>query len=86
MTALRAGVLVAAVVAGPPLWSLMRSGELDGGSALARAALVALACAFAAACIGRLVRGYQADARRRRRDELLAEARKALDLVDPSSR
>jgi hypothetical protein len=86
VSALRAGVLVAAVVAGPPLWSLVQSGELDGGSALVRVALVAGACAFAASWIGRLVRGYEADARRRRRDQLLAQARKALDAADPPSR
>ena len=79
MNALRIGVVVAAVVAGPPLWSLVRSGELDGSSALTRAALVAGVCAVAASCIGRLVRSYQADARRRRRDELLAQALTALE-------
>jgi hypothetical protein len=79
VNALRAGVLVAAVVAGPPLWSLVQSGELDGGAALIRAALVAGGCALAASLIGRLVRGYETDARRRRRNELLDQARKALD-------
>jgi hypothetical protein len=79
VSALRAGVLVAAVVAGPPLWSLVQSGELDGSSALTRVALVAAPCAIAAAWIGRLLRSYEADARRRRREELLAEARTALE-------
>jgi hypothetical protein len=79
VSALRAGALVGALVAGLPLWSLVQSGELDGGSALIRACVVAAACALAASWIGRLVRGYEADARRRRRDEVLAEARKALD-------
>jgi len=83
VTALRAGVLVAAVVAGPPLWSLVQSGELDGGSALIRAALVGAACACAASWIARLMRAYEADARRRRRDELLAQARAALESVEP---
>ena len=79
MTALRAGLLVAAVVAGPQLWSLVQSGELDGTSALIRAAVVAVVCGIGASWIGGLVRGYEADARRRRRDELLAQARKALE-------
>jgi hypothetical protein len=82
-----AGALVGALVAGPPLWSLVQSGELDGGSALIRACIVVAACALAASWIGRLVRGYEADARRRRRDEVLAEARQALDAeADHSSR
>jgi hypothetical protein len=86
VNALRIGVVVAAVVAGPPLWSLVRSGELDGGSALTRAALVAGGCAVAASCIGRLVRGYQADARRRRRDELVAQALTALETTPEAPR
>jgi hypothetical protein len=79
VTALRAGMLVAAVVAGPPLWSLVQSGELDGTSALIRAGVVAIVCGVAASWIGGLVRSYEADVRRRRRDELIAQARKALD-------
>jgi hypothetical protein len=79
VTALRAGVLLAALVAGPPLWSLVRSGELDGTSAITRAALVAAACAIAASWIGRLLHGYEADSRRRQREELAAQVRKALD-------
>ena len=79
MTAVRAGMLVAALVAGPPLWSLVQSGELDGTSALIRGGVVAVGCGVAASWITGLVRSYQADARRRRRDTLIAQARKALE-------
>ena len=85
MNGLRVGVLVAAVVAGPPLWSLAQSGEIDGETALLRGGLVAVACAVAWSWIARLVRDYEVDARRRRRQELLAHARQALGSGDTSS-
>ena len=79
MSALRAGVVLAAVVAGPPLYGLVQDGGLDADSGLLRYALVAAACAVGAGWIGSLVRSYEADARRRRRDALIDEARKALE-------
>jgi hypothetical protein len=79
MSALRAGVMLAAVVAGPPLYGLVQDGGLDADSGLLRYALVAAACAVGAGWIGSLVRSYEADARRRRRDALVDEARKALE-------
>jgi hypothetical protein len=79
MSALRAGVVLAAVVAGPPLYGLVQDGGLDADSGLLRYALVAAACAVGAGWIGSLVRSYEADARRRRRDALVDEARKALE-------
>ena len=79
MSALRAGVVLAAVVAGPPLYGLVQDGGLDADSGLLRYALVAAACAVGAGWIGSLVRSYEADARRRRRDAVIDEARKALE-------
>ena len=79
MSALRAGVVLAAVVAGPPLYGLVQDGGLDADSGLLRYALVAAACAVGAGWIGSLVRSYEADARRRRRDALVDEARQALE-------
>ena len=79
MSPLRVGVVLAAVVAGPPLYGLVQDGGLDADSGLLRYALVAAACAVGAGWIGSLVRSYEADARRRRRDALVDEARKALE-------
>ena len=79
MSPLRAGVLLAAVVAGPPLYGLVQDGGLDADSGLLRWALVAAACVLGAGWIGGLVRGYEADARRRRREALIDEARQALE-------
>ncbi|HVN13076.1 MAG TPA: hypothetical protein VMT69_13355 [Kineosporiaceae bacterium] len=78
MNGSRIGILVAAVVAGPPLWSLVQSGELDAESALLRGGLVAVACAVAWSWIAKLGRDYAAEARRRQRQALLAQARQAL--------
>ena len=79
MSPLRIGALLAAVVAGPPLYGLVQDGGLDADSGLLRYALVAAACAVGAGWIGSLVRSYEADARRRRRAALIDEARKALE-------
>ena len=79
MSALRAGVVLAAVVAGPPLYGLVQDGGLDADSGLLRYALVAAACAVGAGWIGSLVRSYEADARRRRREALIKETLAALE-------
>ena len=79
MSGLRAGVLLAAVVAGPTLYGLVQDGALDGDAALLRLALVAAACVIGAGAVGSLVRHYEADARRRRREALLDQARKAVE-------
>jgi hypothetical protein len=80
MSAVRVGVLLAAVVAGPPLYELVQTGGLDADSGLLRYALVAAACALGAGWIAGLMRDYEADARRRRREALIDEARKALEV------
>jgi hypothetical protein len=59
VTSFRAGALIAAAVAGPPLWLQVRAGSIDATTAIERGALVALACTAGAGGIGRLVRGYQ---------------------------
>jgi hypothetical protein len=79
VSALRVGALLAAVVAGPPLYGLVQDGQLDGDSGMLRYALVALACAVGAGFIGSLVRAYEADARRRRREALIEQAREVLE-------
>jgi hypothetical protein len=79
MSPLRVGVLIAAVVAGPPLYGLVQDGGLDGEAGLLRWALVAVACAVGAGWIGALVRDYEADARNRRRHEFLEKARAQIE-------
>jgi hypothetical protein len=86
MTPLRVGAVLAAVVAGPPLYGLVQDGGLDADGGLLRYVLVAAACALGAGWIGGLVRGYEADARRRRREALIEEARQALEAQQQRSR
>jgi hypothetical protein len=76
---LRLGVLLAAVVAGPPLWVLVREDQLDGVAALERWAAVAAICSLAASGLAALVRGYEQQAIKRRREELVARATEAID-------
>jgi hypothetical protein len=75
----RIGLLLAAVVAGPPLYGLVQDGGLDADSGLLRWAFVAAGCAFGAGWIASLVRDYEADSRRRRRQALLDRAREQLE-------
>lgn len=63
MTALRLGALVAALVAGPRLWTLVDAGDLDPITALVRWAAVAACCALGVAVIGRIVADYGSQAR-----------------------
>jgi hypothetical protein len=56
------GMVLAAVVAGPPLYGLVQTGQLAPDTALTRAALVAGARAVGVGLIGRLARGYHAEA------------------------
>ena len=79
MSPLRIGALLAAVVAGPPLYGLVQDGGLDADTGLLRYGLVALACSLGAGWIGSLVRAYEADASRRRREALIEQAREALE-------
>jgi hypothetical protein len=74
MSPLRLGAVLAAVVAGPPLYGLVQDGGLDADSGLLRYALVAATCALGAGWIGSLVRSYEADARRRKREALIDQA------------
>ena len=78
MSPLRMGALLAALVAGPPLYGLVQDGGLDADTGLLRYGLVAIACAVGAGWIGSLVRAYEADAARRRREALIEQAREAL--------
>jgi hypothetical protein len=76
---LRLGVLLAVVVAGPPLWAMVSSDQLDGGAALQRWALVAAICSLAASGLAALVRSYEEQAAKQRRERLVQEAQDAID-------
>ena len=63
MSPLKAGAGIAAAVAGLPLYTLVRTGSLDDGTALLRWGLVAAACAAGVHYIERLIRSYEDQAR-----------------------
>jgi hypothetical protein len=52
------GGAMAAILAGPRLYSMVQSGELDGTSALVRGVLVAAICSIGVMYVLRLVDGY----------------------------
>lgn len=60
MENVRWGVLVAALFAGPELWSLVSAGDLDGGTAMLRWSAVAAACILGVAGLRRIVADYEA--------------------------
>ncbi len=78
MSAVRAGALLAAVVAGPPLYGLVQSGDLAWTAALEKGGIVAAACVAGAAAVGRIATAYEQDTDRQRRlaaaDQAIAEA------------
>jgi hypothetical protein len=69
------GAGVAALLAGPSLYSLVRSGGLDSTTALGRGLLVAAVCAAGCAFVMNLVKGYEDDWKVKDQEE----ARKAAD-------
>jgi hypothetical protein len=77
----RIGLLVAAVVAGPPLWRLVRDGSMDSLTALERGGLVALVCALGVSWLGGIVADYQRDVRLAR---LIRAHRQALAQGQPA--
>lgn len=79
MSPVKAGLLLAALVAGPPLWSLVAGGALDSDAALTRWGLVAGGCAVGAEAVSRLAGGYVAQGRRRRAVEALLQTRDAIE-------
>jgi hypothetical protein len=72
MNPLVIGGAVAAVLAGPPLYSLVQSGQMDGSSALFRGLLVAALCALGAGYVLKLIDGYEQEwAKKNERADLL---------------
>lgn len=78
MTALRIGVGLAAIVAGPPLYELVANGQLDTMSALSKGGLVAAGCVFGASLVMRIVENYEREHRLAKRDSV-AKALRELD-------
>jgi hypothetical protein len=76
---LRLGVLLAVVVAGPPLWALVRTDQLDEGAALERWAAIAAICSLAASGLAALVRVYEEQIRKQRREKLIEQAQEAIE-------
>ncbi|HET9655774.1 MAG TPA: hypothetical protein VFP72_10505 [Kineosporiaceae bacterium] len=71
---LMTGLVLAGLVAGPPLWTLYRSGDVDLLTALLRAVVVAVGCGFGATLINRLVVDYRIQQDRERRIQQMVEA------------
>ncbi len=61
MSPTKAGIIAAAVFAGPSLYGLVQSGQLDASSALMRGLLIAAGCAFGISWLVSLVKGYEAE-------------------------
>lgn len=59
---LRWGTLVAALVTGPGLWSLVSAGDLDSRTALVRGAAVVVGCTLGVAGLRRIVADFEAQA------------------------
>ena len=84
MSPLRVGIWVALVLSGPPLYLAVSGGELTSGAALAKAVIVALACAVGASFVQGIVADYDVEARKAEQkylakallDQLKADAEK----------
>jgi TRAP-type C4-dicarboxylate transport system permease small subunit len=83
---LRLGVLLAVVVAGPPLWIMVRSDQLDSDAALQRWAAVAAICSLALSGLAALIRAYEQQAAKQRRERLIEEAERAIDATASGDR
>ncbi len=61
MSPLRIGAALAALVAGPPLYTLTQDGAIDPMTALARGGIVAAGCVLGATLLVRVVTGFERD-------------------------
>jgi hypothetical protein len=59
MNPLVVGGAVAAVLAGPPLYSLVQTGGLDSSTAVGRGLIVAAACVAGTSYVMKIVTGYE---------------------------
>ena len=74
MNALVIGGGVAAVMAGPPLYGLVQSGQLDSTTAIGRGLVVAGVCAAGASYVLRLIRNYEKEEQANAKHEALLVA------------
>ncbi|HST81966.1 MAG TPA: hypothetical protein VLL08_09565 [Kineosporiaceae bacterium] len=74
MNALLVGATVAVVMAGPPLYHLVQTGQLDGTTAIGRGLLVAGACAGGVAFLFSIIRDYEKEAERKEKRQALMDA------------
>jgi hypothetical protein len=74
MNAMVVGGAVAAVMAGPPLYAMVQSGQLDSTSAIGRGLLVAGVCAAGASYVLNLMNQYEKESARKTRQEALLKA------------
>jgi hypothetical protein len=74
MNPLVLGSAVAAILVGPPLYSLVQNGQMDGTSAVFRALLVAAVCAAGVGYVLKLVRGYEEESESKQKRENLLQA------------
>jgi hypothetical protein len=77
MNPLVVGAVIAAVLAGPPLYSLVQHGQLDGTTAFERWLIVAMACVVGAMYVMKIVKGYEDDWRRQEEEEAREAANEA---------
>lgn len=66
MSALGAGSLLAAVLAGPPLYALVQAGSISLATAAGRGAVVVAGCTAGAAGIARIAQAYERSGSRAR--------------------
>lgn len=74
MNPFAAGIGLATLVAGPTLYGMVASGDLDGAEALQRGGLVAAGCVAGAMAIQRIVDHYATEQARLRRRAALEAA------------
>jgi len=73
-------LLLTAVIAGPPLYSLVTSGDLDSDNALLKAGMVLVACLVGATYIEGLMKGYARDQVIARRRAQISEQQRQSDV------
>jgi hypothetical protein len=77
MNPLVVGGVIAALLAGPPLYSLVQHGQLDGTTAFERWLLVTAVCAVGAGYILKIIKGYEEDWRHKDEEEARQAANEA---------
>jgi hypothetical protein len=75
MRPLPLALLLTAAIAGPPLYSLVTSGDLDSDNALLKAGLVLVAALFGASYVDGLIKGFEREQRIARRRAQIGEQR-----------